>query len=121
MSKKRETTKRPARLPQQSPTYCLWSAALACIAWILLYGLVDARGAGGPAAPLRAAGANALLAYFLHPIVIGLILLTGFGEAVLAYKKAVDVWQVVGGSLAMAVFVCLAAGVLGRLGVRMRL
>lgn len=104
-----------------TPTYCLWSAALACIIWMLLYGLLDVAGAGGWKAPLRAAGANALLAYFLHPITIGLILIAGFMDPVLAYKKAADVWQVIGGSLAMAVFVCLAAGLLGRLGVRMRL
>jgi predicted acyltransferase len=104
-----------------TPTYGLWSAALACIAWMLLYGLLDVARAGAWTAPLRAAGANSLLAYFLHPIVIGLVVIAGFGDHVLAYKKVADGWQVVGGSLVMAVFVCLAAGLLGRLGVRMRL
>jgi heparan-alpha-glucosaminide N-acetyltransferase len=104
-----------------TPTYCFWSAALACMAWILLYRLLDVAETGGWAAPLRAAGANALLAYFLHPIVMALILIAGLGDSVLAYKNAADGWQIIGGSLAMAVFVCLAAGLLGRLGVRMRL
>jgi predicted acyltransferase len=104
-----------------TPTYCLWSSALACIAWTLLYALLDVAGAGGWTAPLGAAGANALLAYFLHPIVLGLILMAGLGDPVLAYKTASEPWQVVGGSLAMALFVCLAAGLLGRWGVRMRL
>jgi predicted acyltransferase len=103
-----------------TPAYCLWSAALACIAWILLYCLLDVAGTGGWAALLRAAGANALLAYFLHPVGIGLIFIAGFGDLVLAYKNAAAGWQIVGGSLAMAVFVCLTAGLLGRLGVRMR-
>jgi hypothetical protein len=40
---------------------------------------------------------------------------------VLAYKRSPDPVVVVGGSLAMAAGVCLAAGLLGRLGLRMRL
>jgi heparan-alpha-glucosaminide N-acetyltransferase len=104
-----------------TPTYCLWTAALACIGWMLLYLLLDVAGTGGWTAPLRAAGANALVAYFLHPIVNGLIMLAGFQDRVLAYRGAADPWVVVGGSLAMAALVCAAAGFLGRLGLRVRL
>ena len=39
----------------------------------------------------------------------------------MAYKGSADPWVVVGGSLGMAAFVCVAAGLLGRLGLRMRL
>jgi predicted acyltransferase len=104
-----------------TPTWCLWCAALACVAWILLYLLLDVGGWRAWSVPLRAAGANPLVAYFLHPIVEGAVSLAGLGATVLAYKKAADPWVVVAGSVGMAVFVCAAAGLLGRLGLRMRL
>jgi uncharacterized membrane protein YcfT len=75
----------------------------------------------GWSAPIRAAGANALVAYFLHPIVVGLVSLAKLGSTVLAYKQSSDPWIVIGGSAAMAAFVCALAGLLGRLGMRMRL
>jgi uncharacterized membrane protein YcfT len=71
-------------------------------------------------APLRAAGANALVAYFLHPIVLGLVSLAGVGNTVLAYKQSSGPGLVMVGSAAMAAFVCAAAGLMGRLGLRMR-
>ncbi|HKB02633.1 MAG TPA: DUF5009 domain-containing protein [Gemmataceae bacterium] len=104
-----------------TPTWCLWSAALTCLAWVVLYLILDVTGFRGWSIPIRAAGANALVAYFLHPIVLGLVLLTGSAGAVLGYKQSSDPWVVIGGSAAMAAFVCAAAGLLGRLGLRMRL
>jgi predicted acyltransferase len=104
-----------------TPTWCLWSAGLTCLAWLVLYLLLDVAGLGGWSAPIRAAGANPLVAYFLHPIVLGLVSLAGLGSTVLAYKQSPDPWVVIGGSAAMAATVCAAAGLLGRIGLRMRL
>jgi heparan-alpha-glucosaminide N-acetyltransferase len=104
-----------------TPTWCLWCAALTCAAWAVLYLVLDVAGARGWSAPARAAGANPLVAYFLHPIVVGLVGVAGLGGTVLAYQRSADPRVVVAGSLAMAVLVCAAAGLLGRLGLRMRL
>jgi heparan-alpha-glucosaminide N-acetyltransferase len=104
-----------------TPTWCLWSAALACAVWILLYLVLDVAGVRVWSMPLRAAGANPLVAYFLHPIVVQGIALAGFGGTMLAYKTSAEPWLVVVGSVGMATFVCLAAGLLGRLGLRVRL
>jgi predicted acyltransferase len=104
-----------------TPTWCLWSAGLTCLVWVVLYLVLDAAGLRLWSAPIRAAGSNALVAYLLHPILLGLISLAGLGGRVLAYKKSSDVWVVIGGSAAMAAFVCALAGLLGRVGVRMRL
>jgi predicted acyltransferase len=104
-----------------TPTWCLWSAGLTCLVWLVLYLLLDVAGLGGWSAPVRAAGANPLVAYFLHPIVLGLVSLAGLGSTVLAYKQSSDPWVVIGGSAAMAIFVCGAAGLAGRFGLRMRL
>ncbi len=104
-----------------TPTWCLWSAGLTCLVWVVLYLVLDVAGFRFGLAPLRAAGANALVAYFLHPIVLGVVSLAGFGNTVLAYKHSSDPAVVIGGSLAMAAFVCAVAGLLGRLGLRMRL
>ncbi|HZU34833.1 MAG TPA: DUF5009 domain-containing protein [Gemmataceae bacterium] len=104
-----------------TPTWCLWSAALGCVVWMLLYLVLDVAGVRGWSVPVRAAGANPLVAYFLHPIVVEVIALAGLGGTLLAYKHAADPWQVMGGSLAMAILVCAAAGLLGRVGLRMRL
>ncbi|CAN5601481.1 hypothetical protein BH10PLA2_BH10PLA2_39010 [soil metagenome] len=104
-----------------TPTWCLWSAALTCLVWVVLYQLFDVAGFRGWSAPVRAAGANPLVAYFLHPIVLGLVSLAGAWNTVLAYKHSSNPWIVVAGSAAMAAFVCAAAGLLGRIGLRMRL
>jgi predicted acyltransferase len=104
-----------------TPTWCLWCAALASVVWTLLYLLLDVAEVGVWSAPVRAAGTNPLVAYFLHPIVVEGIGLAGLGGTMLAYKEASDPWVVVGGSLAMAAVVCAAAGLMGRLGLRMRL
>lgn len=104
-----------------TPTWCLWCAGLTCLAWVGLYLALDVSGLRGWALPFRAAGANALVAYFLHPIVLGVITGAGYGGTVLAYRDSLEPWVVVGGSAAMAAAVCATAGVLGRLGVRTRL
>jgi predicted acyltransferase len=104
-----------------TPTWCLWCAGLTCLAWVVLYLPLDVAGFRGWSAPLRAAGANPLVAYLLHPIVLGLVSVAGFGSTVFAYKQSSDPLVVIGGSAAMAAFVCAAAGLLGRLGLRIRL
>jgi predicted acyltransferase len=102
-------------------TFCLWSAAIAGTVWVLLYLVLDVAGLRGWSIPFRLAGSNALVAYLLHPMVIWLVKLAGMESRLLAYEEAADLWIVIGGSLGMAVFVCLVAGLLGRVGLRMRL
>lgn len=41
--------------------------------------------------------------------------------SLLAYRGASNLPILVGGSLGIAIFICLAAGLLGRMGLRMRL
>jgi predicted acyltransferase len=103
-----------------TPTWCLWSSALACVVWIVLYRVVDVGGFRAWSIVVRPAGANPLVAYFLHPIVSEAPPLLGLGD-VLRYRSSPDPWVVVGGSIGMAVFVCAATGLLGRLGLRVRL
>jgi heparan-alpha-glucosaminide N-acetyltransferase len=103
-----------------TPTWCLWSAALAGIAWILLYLVMDVAGYRAWSIVVRPAGANPLVAYFLHPIVLGLVSLAGLWGTLLGYKGSNDPWVVVLGSLGMAFFICAATGLLAWLGVRMR-
>ncbi len=104
-----------------TPTWCFWSAALTCLAWILLYQVIDVAGYRGWSILVRPAGANPLVAYFLHPIVVGALTMGGLGDAVLGYKDSPQPWMVVAGSLGMAMFVCVATGLLGRMGLRVRL
>ncbi len=103
-----------------TPTWCFWCAALATVIWVLLYLVIDVAGFRAWAAVFRMAGANPLVAYFLHPIVIWLIAITKLGDKLLWYQGA-DPQTAILGSAAMALFVCLTAALLGRLGLRMRL
>jgi len=102
-------------------TWCLWSAALTCILWTLLFLVLDIRGIRGWTILVRPAGANPLLAYFLHPIVVELIGVLGLSDAVLNYQGSSTPAVAVAGSLGMALFVCVVTGLLGRLGLRVRL
>jgi heparan-alpha-glucosaminide N-acetyltransferase len=104
-----------------TPTWCLWSAALACTLWIGLYLVVDVRRFSSWSLLLRATGANPLVAYFLHPIVVGLISILPLAKSPLAYKDSANPGIVVAGSLGMALLVCTLASFLGRLGLRVRL
>jgi len=104
-----------------TPTWCLWSASIACAIWIILYLVMDVSQFRGWAILVRPAGANPLVAYFLHPIIVYAISLSGYESLILGYKASQDPSVVIGGSAAMAMFVCGAAGLLGRLGLRMRL
>jgi predicted acyltransferase len=104
-----------------TPTWCFWSAALTCATWMLLYRFIDMAGYRGWSILVRPAGANPLVAYFLHPITVESLSLAGLGDIVLNYRSSSQMWVVMAGSIGMAVFVCAATGLLGRLGVRVRL
>ena len=104
-----------------TPAWCFWSAAFTVIVWILLYRIIDVAGYRGWSILIRPAGANPLVAYFLHPIVGESLSLAGLGGTVLNYQGSPQPWIVIAGSLGMAVFVCAVTGLLGRLGLRVRL
>jgi heparan-alpha-glucosaminide N-acetyltransferase len=104
-----------------TPTWCLWSAALATAVWMVLYLILDVWGFRGWAILVRPAGANPLVAYFLHPITVELIGVLGLGDHLLAYQSSANPYLVVAGSLAMAMFICVATGILSRLGLAVRL
>jgi predicted acyltransferase len=104
-----------------TPTWCFDSAALACLTWMVLYLLMDVAGYSGWSILIRPAGANPLVAYFLHPITVGTVSLSGLGGTVLRYHDSPNPMIVVAGSLAMAFFVCALAGLLGKAGLRVKL
>jgi predicted acyltransferase len=104
-----------------TPTWCLWCAAITCAAWMILYLVMDVAGARRWAFVVRPAGANPLVAYFLHPIVVALIGALGLDGLLLNYQRSVDPYIVIAGSLGMAMFVCVTTGLLGRAGLRVRL
>ncbi len=104
-----------------TPTWCLWSAAMTCAVWMILYWILDVVGLRGWTIVLRPAGANPLVAYFLHPITVTLVGILGFDASLLAYQRSTDPSIAVTGSLAMALFVCVVTGVLARLGLSVRL
>ncbi len=102
-----------------TPTWCLWCAALACALWIVLYQVIDVAGFRAWSVVVRPAGANPLIAYFLHPVVLGLVSLAGSWNSLLSYKSSHNSWIVIAGSLGMALLVCAATGLIARLGLRM--
>jgi heparan-alpha-glucosaminide N-acetyltransferase len=104
-----------------TPTWCLWSAAITSVVWILLYLLLDVAGFKSWSILIRPAGANPLVAYFLHPILVEGIAVAGLEGTLLAYNHAADPWVIVAGSVGMAALVCAATGVLGQLGLKVRL
>lgn len=104
-----------------TPTWCLWSAALTCITWMFLYRVIDMAGYRGWSILVRPAGANPLVAYFLHPIIVESLSLVGLDDLILKYKSSPNAWVAIAGSIGMATVVCAATGLLGRLGVRVRL
>lgn len=103
-----------------TPTWGLWSSAIAIVVWVLLYVLMDVRGYTGWSKLIQPAGANPLIAYLLHPIVFWSFSLGGF-SSVLAYKASASSWIAMLGSLGMAFVICGLTATIARLGLRVRL
>jgi heparan-alpha-glucosaminide N-acetyltransferase len=88
---------------------------------MVLYLVLDVASLRAWSMLVRPAGANPLVAYFLHPIIVVLIGVLGLDSPLLDYQRSANPYLVVAGSLGMALFVCVTTGLLGRLGLRVRL
>ena len=104
-----------------TPTWCFWCAALATLLWIALYFVMDVKGWQGWSIIVRPAGANPLIAYLLHPILLFILSLTGLGASVRAYAASPSAWTAIGGSLAMALVICALTALIAKLGLRIRI
>lgn len=104
-----------------TPTWCLWCASLTCLVWTAVYRVMDVAGWNWWAIVARPAGANPLIAYLLHPIVVGTISVLGFSGDLLAYKSSPEVWMVVCGSAGMALAICALTGLIAKAGLRVRI
>ncbi len=105
-----------------TPAWGLAGAGIAGLVWAALYAAADAGGFRRWPPVLRMAGENALLAYLLEPLLVFLL-------AVLAYPLGRHPWEYLQGGLLVgllraALFAWIIgrlAGLLARLGVRLRL
>lgn len=104
-----------------TPTWGLWSASLTCLVWAVVYLIMDVRGVTRWSVVARPAGANPLIAYLLHPVLIGCLSLTGLSSTLLAYKSSQNVGVVVAGSVIMSLTVCALTGLIARAGLRVRI
>ncbi len=104
-----------------TPTWCLWCASITCLVWTLIYRVMDVGGATRWSVVVRPAGANPLIAYLLHPVLIGCILLSGLSPYLLEYKSSSSTWFVVAGSVIMSLVVCGLTGLIAKAGLRVRI
>jgi predicted acyltransferase len=101
-----------------TPTWCLYSAAICCVTYAILYWLVDVSACLPLSGVLARAGGNPLLAYILPDILwaaLGLAGLTYFDEHLNAGGVAVL------RSAVFAVLMVVSAGLLSRVPVRLHL
>ena len=75
-----------------TPTWCFWSAALTCLTWMSSIDSSTWRGIRGWSILVRPAGANPLVAYFLHPITVLAVGLAGLGGTLLGYTNRPTRW-----------------------------
>ncbi len=101
-----------------TPTWCLYSAGYCCLIYIVLYWLVEVRRLRRWAAVLRPAGTNPLLAYILPDMVSALLGLLGI-EFLRTHLNhgATGIAR----SVVFALAIVALTGLLGRIGVRLRL
>lgn len=104
-----------------TPTWSLWCAAITCATWAVVYRLMDVGGWTKWSIVVQPAGANPLIAYLLHPVLIAAVSLIGLGGPLLAYKNSSSAAVVMLGSLVMALLICGLTGAIARLGLRVRI
>ena len=104
---------------RSTPSWVLWSMAFTTATWMLLYAVIDLAGCVAPARWLQPVGANPLLAYFLHPILIHIMDVVGFE----GYQKWGEISPAMGvlRSILMVTVVATLTGLLARVGVRVKL
>ena len=102
-----------------TPTWCFWCASLAAMLWLAVYLVVDVLQISRWTVVLRPAGANPLLAYLLHPIILFILSLTGLSQFVRSYADSTS-GIAVAGSFVMAAAVCGLTWLLARAGLRLR-
>lgn len=103
-----------------TPAWCLLCSAIACSVWAALYLVMDVWQFRRWSIVVRPAGANPLIAYLLHPILVWVISLAGIGGTLLAYQDSRQPWVAILGSIVMALVVCGLTGLISKLGLRMR-
>lgn len=104
-----------------TPTWCLWSAGVTCVIWVIVYRVMDVGGYKKWSMIARPAGANPLIAYLLHPIVVLTLSTMGVSGQVTGYRDSPDLATVVLGSIVMALMVCSLTGLIAKAGLRVRI
>jgi predicted acyltransferase len=104
-----------------TPSWCLWSAAITTALWILLYAVIDVAGLRGWSIPLAWAGASALMIYILsegweifHEH-IGWLQWNWYDNLAETYPHSLY------HKFLTAAVISLFAGVIGRVGLRLKL
>ena len=103
-----------------TPTWCLWCSSLATLTWVLLYVVLDVIKWTWWSKLLAPAGANPLIAYLLHPIILFVLALTGLGATVRGYSASESGIVAVAGSVGMALVICGLTAAIARSGLRLR-
>jgi heparan-alpha-glucosaminide N-acetyltransferase len=86
---------------------------------MVLYLVVDVRGRCAWAILVRPAGAQPLIAYLLHPIILFSLSLTGLSTTIRSYAQGSPAVTILG-SLGMAAVVCGLTGLIARAGLWIR-
>ena len=104
-----------------TPTWCLWCASLTCLVWTVVYRAMDVAGLTRWSSIVQPAGANPLIAYLLHPVLVGSISLCGLSRYLHGYTSSSNAWLVIIGSAVMSLVVCGITGLIARAGLRVRI
>ena len=103
-----------------TPTWCFWCASMATVFWIILYIILDVKRWQMWSKLVAPAGANPLIAYLLHPVLLFILSLTGLGVTFRSYAASESALVTVFGSLAMAVVICALTALIAKLGLKLR-
>ena len=104
-----------------TPTWCLWSSAIAAFVWAIGYAVWDIWKFQKWSFLIQPAGANPLIAYLLHPILLWTLSLTGLSTLLLSYKNSDSATTAMLGSFVMAMLVCSLTGLIAKIGLRVRI
>lgn len=103
-----------------TPSWCLWSCAIAGALWVLFYFVTDVHPVAGISRPFTIAGQNVLLAYLISEMLPSVIDLIGAGGWYGGLSN-VNLAGAIARSVGCSIFVLAVSAVLNRLGFRLKL